>query len=208
MTCSPDQSMFTNPSVIGDDGKPYVKELDYAVSPSYAQSLYDSCESVQNPTTGTKALSIICGNWEEGCTPMNWLRFLTDKNINSMIPFQINVRTDLTDTPMQELMNAEAFKCNETAPGSPGPCSCNDCPACCIDPVIPDEPEPWEFFGYHGSVVLVIFCYVIFVWAFGTSVIAWHLFCSTKQGYREGCCTLVDYYQNDRGNEDHSPIDR
>ena len=109
---------------------------------------------------------------------------------------------------MTALMHSKSFACNETAPGAPGPCSCNDCPACCVTPVIPDEPEPWTIMGFHASVVIVIFCYVIFVWAFGTSVIAWHLFCSQKQSYREGCCTLVDYYQNDRGSEDHSPIDR
>ena len=151
-----------------------------------------------------------------------------------MVPFQINALTSLgkiyyitettclsydssqnvfeillkDGTEMTALMHAESFACNETAPGSPGPCSCNDCPACCVTPDIPDEPEPWTIMGFHASVVIVIFCYVIFVWAFGTSVIAWHLFCSQKQSYREGCCTLVDYYQNDRGSEDHSPIDR
>ena len=65
--------------------------------------------------------------------------------------------------------------------GAPGPCSCNDCPACCVIPDTPEEPQPFELFGYHGSVVIVIFGYVIFVWAFSTAVIAWHLFCVQKE---------------------------
>ena len=108
---------------------------------------------------------------------------------------------------LYQLMSDRTFRCNETAPGAPGPCSCNDCPDCCLSPpVIPDEPVPWEIFGYNGWTVLVIFGYVIFVWAFGTVVIAWHLFCAQKGDIREGCCTLVDYYQIDQAS-DHSPID-
>ena len=76
----------------------------------------------------------------------------------------------------------QASKSSKT--GAPGPCSCNDCPACCVIPDTPEEPQPFELFGYHGSVVIVIFGYVIFVWAFSTAVIAWHLFCVQKEkGY-------------------------
>ena len=153
-----------------------------------------------------KALDIICGNWEGGCNATNWLRFLTDKSVNTLVPFPIDVKTQ-NETDVPELMNGKIFKCNETAPGASGPCSCNDCPACCAKPPeIPPGPEPWEVFGYNGWTVLVIFGYVVFVWAFGTIVIAWHLFCAEKNDIREGCCTLVDYYQNDEATE-RSPID-
>ena len=59
------------------------------------KTLYDSCKDVSNPTTGAKALDLICGNWESGCNATNWIKFLTDKNINSMVPFQINAVTSL-----------------------------------------------------------------------------------------------------------------
>jgi Niemann-Pick C1 protein len=65
MTCSPNQSQFTNAAKIGTDGsKSYVKELDYAVNMDYADGMFNSCKNVSNPTTGSKALDIICGNWE------------------------------------------------------------------------------------------------------------------------------------------------
>jgi hypothetical protein len=55
-----------------------------------------------------------------------------------MVPFQINIKTETANTDMTELMNSRFFKCNETATGSAGPCSCNDCPDCCTaPPVIP-----------------------------------------------------------------------
>lgn len=200
MTCSPNQSTFTNAAAIGTDKSQdppvqYVKELDYAVDSSFGDRLFDSCKNVSNPTTGAKALDIICGNWPDGCNGQNWLTFLTDKSINNMVPFKINVKYSVEDTEMSDLMNAETFRCNDTAPGSDGPCSCNDCPDCCkAPPVIPPEPEPWQIFGYHGWTVIVIFTYVIFVWAFGTVVIAWHLFCKQGEHTSEGCCTLVDFY--------------
>ena len=119
MTCSPNQSLFTNAAQIGDQDsrKPYVAALDYAVSMDYAQGLYDSCKDVSNPTTGAKALDLLCGNWESGCNATNWLRFLTDKNINSMVPFQINVFTE-TNEDLPELMSDTIVSCNETAPGN------------------------------------------------------------------------------------------
>lgn len=201
MTCSPDQSTFTNAANVKKDpvtSKEYVNELDYAVNTSYADRLYDSCKNVSNPTTGAKALDIICGNWPDGCNGKNWLRFLTDKSINTMVPFKINVKNTLDGTDMTMLMNSETFRCNETAPGAAGPCSCNDCPDCCTaPPVIPDEPEPWKIFGYSGWTVIVIFSYIIFVWAFGTVVIAWHLFCKGGSHISEGCCTLIDFYDGE-----------
>ena len=65
----------------------------YSTKPK--KTLYDSCKDVSNPTTGAKALDLICGNWESGCNATNWIKFLTDKNINSMVPFQINALTSL-----------------------------------------------------------------------------------------------------------------
>ena len=93
MTCSPDQSLFTSAAKTSFAGnKEYITELDYAVNLSFADGMYNSCKNVSNPTTGSKALDIICGNWEGGCSAKNWLKFLTDKNVNSMVPFQINIK--------------------------------------------------------------------------------------------------------------------
>ena len=130
MTCSPDQATFTNAAKVTED---YVEELDYAVSLEYAQGMYDSCKDVSNPTTGlsfdwisqkltlikkgAKALDLMCGNWETGCNATNWLTFLTDKKLNNMVPFQINVKTDIEGTDMTELMSDTVVSCNETAPG-------------------------------------------------------------------------------------------
>ena len=80
MTCSPDQSLFTNAvETKEDNGKKYVTKLSYAVDMAFADGMYQSCKNVSNPTTGSKALDIICGNWEGGCNGQNWITFLTDK---------------------------------------------------------------------------------------------------------------------------------
>ena len=56
MTCSPDQSLFTAAAEVeSENGKEYVKELDYAVNMDFADGLYQSCKNVSNPTTGSKA---------------------------------------------------------------------------------------------------------------------------------------------------------
>ena len=96
MTCSPDQSLFTAASKVetAPNGKEYISELDYAVNLNFADGLYQSCKNVSNPTTGSKALDIICGNWPGGCNATNWITFLTDRNVNSMVPFQINIKCE------------------------------------------------------------------------------------------------------------------
>lgn len=59
MTCSPDQSLFTNAVELGDvpgKNKQYVKRLAYGVNLEFAGGLYDSCKNVSNPTTGSKEM--------------------------------------------------------------------------------------------------------------------------------------------------------
>lgn len=57
MTCSPDQSLFTNAVELADvpnKNKQYVKRLAYGVDLEFAGGLYESCKNVSNPTTGSK----------------------------------------------------------------------------------------------------------------------------------------------------------
>jgi len=37
-----------------------IRELDFYISDSYMQGVYDSCKSVSNPATGELAMDVIC----------------------------------------------------------------------------------------------------------------------------------------------------
>ena len=68
MTCDPHHSKFLRPNrtdVI--DGMQFITKLDVYVEEEYAQNLYDSCAEVKNPSSNSRAIITLCGQWGDLC---------------------------------------------------------------------------------------------------------------------------------------------
>jgi Niemann-Pick C1 protein len=64
MTCSPDQSTFTNVTALqiaADTGSQTVEEASVFVDPSLGKALYDSCKDVVFPAVNQKAMIFVGG---------------------------------------------------------------------------------------------------------------------------------------------------
>lgn len=115
-TCSPHQSTFINvtatqinpknnsesardgPSTVAFNyrslfAEVYVDGIDVHITEEYMNGTFNSCKSVQFPSSGQLALDLMCGDWGASrCSPMRWYSFMGDAAGNSFVPFQINYR--------------------------------------------------------------------------------------------------------------------
>ncbi|CAG9824583.1 unnamed protein product [Phaedon cochleariae] len=74
MTCSPNQAEFmkvNSTTVNPKTNKTYISELDVYISNEYITGTFNSCIQVSVPSTGRKALDLMCGDWGASrCTPL------------------------------------------------------------------------------------------------------------------------------------------
>jgi Niemann-Pick C1 protein len=183
MTCSPDQNKFMVPGHVTSNGDvntaPYIDELYYVVAEKFGDGMFQSCHDVQNPSSGKKALDMICGQEADKCTIQTWLDFMGDKSKNPMVPFTIHFVLSANGTasvpgfqgPTQlHAMTADTKPCNES-------CNCQDCVAKC-SPVPPDTPSPsWTIGGYDAMYVIMFAVFAGFIIIFGTIQIFMFLHC-------------------------------
>ena len=91
-----------------------VKSVEYFMTNTFKDQLYDSCKNVYNPTTGT-AIASMCGVWGPDCTAERWLQFMGD--VSQLAPFQIDyVFTDEEQDGMKPHSN-NPVPCNKPVPG-------------------------------------------------------------------------------------------
>jgi len=179
MSCDPNQADFlhgkkTEPQGLDPNLKSW-KEIDYYVSEDFAYGTFNSCRSVQNPSTGGTALEITCGRSIDECTPPNWLKYMGDPSQNPKAPFTINFHIsnstkikpepNVTITPM----DAPTKPCNET-------CSCQDCRAACGPPP-PSCPDPqpsqilWvDGYSFIAASELAAFIILVGIWQICTYI--------------------------------------
>ena len=184
MTCDPDQKKFVVAKQVGGGAsKEDIEEITYAVSKTFGDGMFVSCKDVQNPSSGKKALDMMCGRPAEQCTIETWLDFMGDPKKNPMTPFKINFdvtanssivvenqnHTDVTLYPMKD----ETMPCNKT-------CGCQDCQASCVPLPPASVPHTWTILGYDTMYVIMFSIFVGFLLAFGTSQIFIVLFCPTR----------------------------
>jgi len=181
-TCDPRQSEFLAAITVtmSDKQKKAISEVTYAVSEEFGVGMFNSCRDVQNPSSGKRALDMLCGKGADKCTPENWLQYMGDKSLNPVVPFTINF--DLTSNstfipgPNVTLhpMRSHIEPCNES-------CSCQDCRSKC-SPLPPDvPPHHWTILGYDPVCFIVTCCYAAFVLVFGLSQIWTYLYCSKDE---------------------------
>ncbi|ESN97392.1 hypothetical protein HELRODRAFT_102116 [Helobdella robusta] len=159
LTCSSNQSDFM--TVTSYDNISFVGEISYYISSNFTNSTFASCKDVQSPSSGQKAMSLMCGSAGESCTPKVWLDFLGMKGVS---PFQINFKITVEDEVVENNktyhpMNAQTTPCV-------GICLCQDCNSSCF----PERPCParqqWLILGHDGVYMATAFAFVIFLLIF------------------------------------------
>lgn len=83
-------NLYFNPLVFLSAGE-VVTGVDLYVTEQYINGTYSSCSQVSVPSTGQRALDLMCGDWGASrCNPTKWFFYMGDKEGNSYVPFQIN----------------------------------------------------------------------------------------------------------------------
>ena len=178
LTCNRDQSLYMDPKDVDNStGHLTITDINYYVSPTFKQDLFDSCKDVTFPGNNVKVLTLICGTTAEKCTAQKLLRYMGN-TANGHVPFDIyyplSVPTNSTISPM----NITAFKCNKQfidpqTIRTASPCSCQDCVASCpIRPTLPPKSSPRKIMGLDLLSFSLLVAYIgILVIFFSVSLI-------------------------------------
>ena len=106
LTCNKDQPLYMDTSfVLGN----IIQQINYYVSPTFKQGLFDSCKDVTFAGNNEKALNLLCGTSAEKCTPQKLLTYMGSTS-NGFAPFTIHYPKTLA--PHLSWMNIAIFKCN------------------------------------------------------------------------------------------------
>ncbi|KAK9135670.1 hypothetical protein Syun_015000 [Stephania yunnanensis] len=124
LTCSPNQSQFINvTSVSKVNNNLAVNSIDFYVTDTFGEELYNSCKEVKFGTMNTRAMEFIAGgakNFKE------WFAFI-GRQVELGIPgspYAIDFKST-PDSPGIKPMNVSVYSCGDTSLG----CSCGDCPS-------------------------------------------------------------------------------
>ena len=136
LTCSPNNSMFINPIKLSADEKS-ILAIDYYVDKAFRDGLYDSCKNVAFPDAHRKIMNYMCGTTVEKCTPLKFLDFMGNPELNGVSPFLINY--PVTAKAGIKPMNATITSCNESfydpvSKSTMQACDCQDCIESCKHP--------------------------------------------------------------------------
>ncbi|XP_020240541.1 NPC intracellular cholesterol transporter 1 isoform X2 [Cajanus cajan] len=136
LSCSPNQSLFINVTSISEvNGNMTVDGIEFYITETFGEGLYESCKDVKFGTMNTRAIDFVgagASNFKE------WFAFLGQKVPPGFpgSPYSIQFKTTVLDPSPMKLMNVSVYSCNDTSLG----CSCGDCPS---SPVCSDsEPSP------------------------------------------------------------------
>lgn len=100
--------------------KEYITNIDLHITGQYMNGTYDSCSAVSSPSTGRRALDLMCGSWGASkCSARKWFTYMGTTEGNPYVPFQINyIEHDEPTVPAaeeQELvpLNPRVVPCSE-----------------------------------------------------------------------------------------------
>uniref|UniRef100_A0A1J3K9G7 Niemann-Pick C1 protein n=1 Tax=Noccaea caerulescens TaxID=107243 RepID=A0A1J3K9G7_NOCCA len=136
LSCSPNQSLFINVSSVAEvSGNLTVDGIDYHITDTFGEGLYESCKEVKFGTMNTRAINFVGGgaqNFRE------WFAFIGQKAPPGFpgSPYAINFKSSTPESSAMVSMNLSIYSCGDTSLG----CSCGDCPSSptCSSP----EPLP------------------------------------------------------------------
>ena len=137
LTCSQDQSLFTDPKLVpGPGDRDAIWSLDYFVSPQFKQGLFDSCKDV---TVEGYNVKLFCGvrvaHEKPECIPEGLLYYMQSSE-SGFAPYDFYI--DFPEVLPRNLswMNETTFRCNEPfidpqTNKTACVCSCQDCVTSC-----------------------------------------------------------------------------
>ena len=153
LTCNRDQSMYMDPkNVDNSTGHATIQDINYYVSPTFKQGLFDSCKGVTFPGNNEKVLNLLCGTTAEKCTAEKLLRYMGN-TANGFAPFNIFYPPSVPPKSTISPMNITVFKCNKPfidpqTNKTASICSCQDCVSSCpARPTLPPQPTPRKIMG-------------------------------------------------------------
>ncbi|KAL3036228.1 hypothetical protein AAZX31_02G292500 [Glycine max] len=173
LSCSPNQSLFINVTSISEvDGNTTVDGIDYHLTETFGQGLYESCKDVKFGTMNTRAIDFVgagASNFKE------WAEFLGQKVPPGFpgSPYSILFKTAILDSSPMKLMNASVYSCNDTSLG----CSCGDCPSspvCSGSEPSPPRKDPCSIgigslkvrcVDFSIAILYIVLVFVLFGWA-------------------------------------------
>ncbi|CAH1435314.1 unnamed protein product [Lactuca virosa] len=125
LTCSPHQSQFINVTSISKiKNNMTVGGIDYYITDTFGEGLFDSCKDVKFGTMNSRAIEFVgasAKNFKE------WFAFIGRKADLQVpgSPYGINFRPDADVSTGMKPMNVTTYSCGDTSLG----CSCGDCPS-------------------------------------------------------------------------------
>ncbi|XP_038721590.1 NPC intracellular cholesterol transporter 1-like isoform X2 [Tripterygium wilfordii] len=174
LSCSPNQSLFINVTSISKVSENLtVDGIDYYVTDSFGEGLYNSCKEVKFGTMNTRAIDFIgagARNFKE------WFAFIGQKAEPGFpgSPYAIKFRSSISESSAMEPMNTSIYSCGDTSLG----CSCGDCPSspACANSDPPSPPKKHscsvrighlevKCFEFSLAIVYIILVSAFFGWA-------------------------------------------
>ncbi|XP_012067168.1 NPC intracellular cholesterol transporter 1 isoform X2 [Jatropha curcas] len=206
LSCSPNQSMFINVTSISEvGGNLTVDGIDYYLSETFGEGLYDSCKEVKFGTMNTRAIEFV------GAGAKNikeWLAFIGQKTPPGFpgSPYAINFKSSVPDLSEMKLMDVPAYSCGDNLLG----CSCGDCPSSPIcsnsEPPTPHKEDscsitvgPLQVKCIDISVAIV---YILLI----SALVGWALFHQTRERRRPASSKEPLLKFMDEGEDDSSNI--
>ncbi|KAF3434864.1 hypothetical protein FNV43_RR21951 [Rhamnella rubrinervis] len=184
LSCSPNQSLFINVTSTSQvKGNATVDGIDYYVTDTFVEGLYNSCKDVKFGTMNTRAMEFVGGganNFKE------WLEFIGAKAAPGLpgSPFLISFKSNVSKSSGMEPMSLSVYSCSDTSLG----CSCGDCPlsSSCSDSEPPSPSQKESCLIKIGSLKIrcieftVAVLYIVLISAF----FGWGLFHRTTERRR------------------------
>ncbi|KAL7026898.1 hypothetical protein ACKWTF_005220 [Chironomus riparius] len=165
--CSPHHSDFieVKRTKQNKQNQTYVDEIDLYVTEDYLNGTYESCKNILMPSTGQKAIDLMCGQWGAvKCSPYRWFQHMGDDKLGGedRIPFQMNYKpiksSDVIKADIKPL-NPFVTPCSQSVDGKPA-CSCVDCASSCPKAQRPEtkiQQEESSKYEKHLISILLIF---------------------------------------------------
>ncbi|THG03038.1 hypothetical protein TEA_026255 [Camellia sinensis var. sinensis] len=181
LSCSPNQSLFINVTSISKvKGNLTVDGIDFFVTDTFGEGLYNSCKDVKFGTMNTRALEFVgagAQNFKE------WFAFIGQQADFGLpgSPYAINFQSRIPESSGMELMNVSIYSCGDTSLG----CSCGDCPASpvCSDlePPSPPKKDPCSIRIGSLKVKCIDFSLGILYIILVSALFGWALFNRTRE---------------------------
>ncbi|XP_049962855.1 NPC intracellular cholesterol transporter 1-like [Schistocerca serialis cubense] len=180
-TCAPNQNEFVKILQTEKDGNvTYITAIEVFVTNTYLNGIFNSCSHVSVPSTGERALDIMCGEYGASrCDAQKWFQYMGDPTLNPVAPFLIKYSTSNESGFIP--LDPGVTRCNESFDVNTTACSCIDCTdSCPAPPPIPPPVQPFTICGLDGGVFIMILLFSLGTLTFLSVVSCKHCCCTDQ----------------------------